>query len=145
MENKIPVPTDNIFKFYALFGLTLVVFAFGATLYNHNAANALILATAGEIDALKHIESPTRSELVRLALLERQKEIAISDRKFFQWPLGAILAAGGYLLWYGYSKWQKLVQPRLDEMSRTELAIAKLQLEKLRRELNVALPPDSVS
>jgi hypothetical protein len=27
MENKIPIPTDNIFKFYALFGLLLCIFS----------------------------------------------------------------------------------------------------------------------
>ena len=29
MESKIPLPTDNIYKFYALFGLLLFIFAFG--------------------------------------------------------------------------------------------------------------------
>lgn len=32
MENKIPLPTDNIYKFYALFGLLLLVFTIGAAL-----------------------------------------------------------------------------------------------------------------
>lgn len=139
MENKIPVPTDNIFKFYALFGLTLLVFSFGAALYNNNATNALILTTAVEIDTLKHLESPTRAEAVKLELLEKQKSIAVSDRELFQWALGTTFAIGVLLLCYGFNKWQTLVQPRLDEMAQTELAIAKLQLIKLRREVGMTI------
>src|SRR5690349_9487423 len=135
MENRIPVPTDNIFKFYALFGLVLVVFSIGAAIYNNDTTNALLVSATVEIATIKQSANPTGAEVTKVAVLERQKEIAISDRKVFQWCLAAFLAGGGYLLWYGFSKWQKIVQPRIDEMARTELAIAKLQLEKLRRDL----------
>ena len=80
MENKIPVPTDNIFKFYALFGLMLFVFSFGAIIYVNSHTNEVIFTTAPELAALRQIAKRSDVDDLRLALLERKFEIAKGDK-----------------------------------------------------------------
>ena len=59
MLNRVPLPTDNIFKFYALFGLLLVMFGIGSTLYVSKSTNDLVFGIAVEYETLK--ADPVRS------------------------------------------------------------------------------------
>ena len=59
MESNIPLPTDNIYKFYALFGLLLFVFSIGSTLYVGRTANEIIFQTYLEEESIKQIANPT--------------------------------------------------------------------------------------
>jgi len=42
MESKIPLPTDNIYKFYALFGLLLFITSGLTVVWNSNTTNETI-------------------------------------------------------------------------------------------------------
>ena len=136
MENQLPVPTDNIFKFYALFGLLLFVFSAGSLIYVNNSINDTILTNIVEIEALKSVEKPTSAETVKRDVLKRKIDVAVSDRKTFLYALGALFFAALCAMCYGFRKWHTEVQPSADEISRVQLEIAKLQLEKLRRDLD---------
>ncbi len=48
MESKIPIPTDNIYKFYALFGLVILISCIAAFLYVYSSTNELIFKKAIE-------------------------------------------------------------------------------------------------
>lgn len=128
MENRVPLPTDNIYKFYALFGLLLTVFSIGAMLYVNNSTNELAFEVAVEYETLK--ADPVRSvpEEARLLVLDRKLEIATINKRIFMVCLAIILAAGLGMMWYGFKKWHTEVQPVQDE-------IARLTLEKLKREV----------
>lgn len=143
MENRIPVPTDNIFKFYALFGLLLFVFACGALLYVNATSNALISDSIPELEALKEFEEPSRSDQAQIAILERKIEITKSNRKFYYNSIGALGALGLLLMTGGFVTWHTKIQPIQDETARVQLEIAKLQLQKLQRELNPTALPNS--
>lgn len=65
MENKIPLPTDSIYKFYALFGLLLFIFSIGSTIYVSRSTNELVFTSAIEFETLKVIEKPTSVEIAR--------------------------------------------------------------------------------
>ena len=43
MEDKIPIPTDNIYKFYALFGLVLFIFCAGSFIFVQEKTNDLLV------------------------------------------------------------------------------------------------------
>jgi len=90
MENNIPVPTDNIFKFYALFGLLLFIFSLGASLYTTSTTNELILGSIPELEGLKQIEKPSRVEEAKIAVIDKKLEVAKSNRKFFSYVLGGL-------------------------------------------------------
>jgi hypothetical protein len=128
MENQIPIPTDNIYKFYALFGLLIFIFGAGSTIYITHSTNDLAFQTAIEIQTVKDIQNPSAADKTRLQFLERRLTVATSDRKFETIICGVICGIGLILMHYGFMKWHKEVQPIQDE-------IAKLQLEKLRHEV----------
>lgn len=135
MESRIPVPTDNIFKFYALFGLLLFVFSCGALLYVHATSNATLMAAYPELEALKEFEEPSRSDRVQIALLARKIEVTTLSRQFYLKAIGVMAGLAMLAMLYGFQRWHTQIQPVLDETAKVQLEIAKLQLEKLRREL----------
>lgn len=135
MESRIPVPTDNIFKFYALFSLLVFVFSIGAVLYSNNAANQLIFSAVVEIETLKQDPLPSASQKMRIAALERQLDLSESDQDFYQKALSVLATLSIAGAWYGFKKWHMEIQPVIDESARVQLAIANLQLEKLRAEV----------
>jgi hypothetical protein len=135
MENKIPVPTDNIFKFYALFGLLLLVFSMGAIIYVTRASNELIYSTVPELAGLKEIEKPNEVTRARIAVLEKKLEINKTDKTVLPATLTGLCIVAAIAMAYGFVKWHCDIQPMLDETACTQLQIAKLQLAKLRREI----------
>lgn len=128
MENKIPIPTDNIFKFYALFGLLLFVFTAGSIIYVVNSFNELAFQAAIEVAAIKQIPNPSPVDTAKMQILEKRLELAASDKNFYTLATGGIFGISIMLMIYGFMKWHKDVQPVQDEM-------ARLQLEKLRHEI----------
>jgi hypothetical protein len=133
MESRIPLPTDNIYKFYALFGLLLFIFGIGATIAQTKLTNDFMVKSYIELELLKAIEKPNPVEALRRTVTERMIEVEKSDKEFFKWGLAFISAVGFFLMIYGFGKWHSRIQPTQDEM-------LQLQLEKLRREV-AALPP----
>jgi hypothetical protein len=140
MESRVPVPTDNIFKFYAMFGLLLFIFCCGAMLYVTRASNDVVFATLPELEGLRQNSTPSKVEQMRIALLERKLEINKADKTTFKYMVGVLVLMSLCLLLHGFKKWQSEVQPIIDRMAKAQLDIAELQLEKLRRELGVNRP-----
>lgn len=128
MESRIPLPTDNLFKFYALFGLLLVIFGCGATLYVSKSTNDLLFEIAVEYETLKADPVRTVSQEARFQVLQKKIEIAGKDKALFLSGLGGVIGIGILMVWYGFRKWHTEVQPIQDEISR-------LTLKKLRREV----------
>lgn len=135
MESRIPIPTDNIFKFYALFGLLIVVFFMGSVFYINNTSNAVVYDSLPELEGLKQLSTPTRTDQVRIALLERKLEINQSDKNVLLYIAGGFLTLGGLLTGYGFLQWHRKIQPLQDRRAKVELEIAELQLAKLRNEM----------
>ena len=135
MESKLPVPTDNIFKFYALFSLLLLVFSVGAVIYVQKTTNDLMVSTWVEFDALQQAKDLPPRDQARMSIIKRQHEVAKEDRKLFNQGLGGLIAVALFGIWYGFRKWHVEVQPLMDESARVQLAIAKLQLERLQIEV----------
>ncbi|MDN3518065.1 hypothetical protein QWY84_10630 [Aquisalimonas lutea] len=128
MENRVPLPTDNIYKFYALFGLLLIIFSIGAMLYVNKSTNDLAFDVAVEYETLKADPMRSVADEARFTVLERKLEIAGKNKKTFMIFLSVIIAAGSLMVWYGFKKWHTEVQPVQDE-------IARLNLLKLKREV----------
>jgi hypothetical protein len=129
LDSHIPLPTDNIYKFYALFGLLLFIFSGSGSIYTTNKTNELVFQTAIDIEAIKQIERPSPVDLTRIAVLQRRQEIVLADAKAAQRACYSFLALGVLLMVIGFSIWQAKIQPVQDE-------IAELQLEKLRLEVS---------
>ena len=135
MESKIPLPTDNIYKFIALFSLVLFISGFGTLIYATNTTNALAFEHWVEIETLQALEKPTLEQAARLQSLEKKIEIAVADKDAYKTLAYIMITAGtiGVILGFGY--WHRRIQPLADQMAATQLEIAKLQLLSLKAEM----------
>lgn len=128
MDSKIPLPTDNIYKFYALFGLLLFIFSIGANIVSIRNTNDYMYKSYLELEPLKSIEKPAPVEVVKRELLERMIDVAKSDKEYFSKWLNWLAVFGAALMFFGFLTWQVSIQPLQDDL-------LKLQVEKLRHEV----------
>ena len=83
MLDRISVATDNIYKFIALFSLVTLIFCGWQLISINSVTNAVIFQNYPEIEALKSLEERSREQEARLAILNRQMEVATEDRNTF--------------------------------------------------------------
>ncbi|MCK8078264.1 hypothetical protein MSG34_19050 [Vibrio sp. 1CM2L] len=130
MESRIPLPTDNIYKFYALFGLLLVVFASGALLFVNQSSNNLIYELTVDHRKLSNTPEQARSleEEARLQIIESKLQVSSSNKNFFIACISVIITIGSVMVGYGFRTWHTVIQPLQDEISR-------LNIKKLKQEV----------
>lgn len=128
MENRIPLPTDNIYKFYALFGILLFISSMAASIYLHKTTNELIFEVAVLVEELETKENPSRAEIKRREMAEKRVEIAVKDRKDINIALSLVFVLSGLLVTIGFWKWQTEVQPKQDKLR-------DLQIQKAEQDL----------
>lgn len=134
MESRIPLPTDNIYKFYALFGLVLLIASMAAFLYVHKSTNEMAFEAAIEYEELASKEHPTPAELKRKELIEKRVTIAVKDRDFYNYALSALIGVGFVSMIVGFGKWQTVVQPKQDKLLDLQIQQAEQELKKPPRE-----------
>jgi hypothetical protein len=135
MENRIPLPTDSLYKFIALFSMSLVIGAFYLTFYASNSSNAVVYDNWSELASLESLENPNAEQAARKQMLEKRIEVAVEDRKTFV-NLAAFLAVIGTLgVYIGFAFWIRKQQKVADQMAQNQLELSRLQLLALRHEL----------
>lgn len=86
MESRIPIPTDNIYKFYAFFGLLVVISSMLAVVYVSSSTNKNVYELVKEYEKLNKSGGNEKSQLVKI--LEKRIEIAGKNKKFYEYVLG---------------------------------------------------------
>ena len=145
MESKVPLPTDNIYKFYALFGLLLFIFAIGANIVSIRNTNDYMYKSYLELEPLKSIEKPTNVELVKREMLEKMIDVAKSDKEFFSKCLSWLTAIGAVLMFFGFLKWQLAIQPLQDDLLRLQVAKLRHEVASLQPAPQPHEPPPAVA
>jgi hypothetical protein len=135
MESKIPLPTDNIYKFVALFSLVLLIFSVGAIIVATSSANAVVFEHWVEVETLQAQEKLSVEQTSRLKALEKKIEVTVSDKKTFSQLSSAGIAFGLIGIFFGFGYWHKKIQPLADQMAVTQLELARLQLLSLKADL----------
>ncbi len=135
MQPNVPVPTDSLYKFSALFGLALIISAVFIGAYVHVNVNDKFYRyvdvyygpskrdEADEAKFKKHIEA--------------QVEELKSSTTIAMYGIGGGLGAGIMLCIYGFGRWIK-IQPLHDEL--LELQVAKTRMEVHRANQYRELP-----
>jgi hypothetical protein len=72
LQSRIPLPTDNIFKFYALFGLLLTIFGFASVLYLNKTTNELIYQSAIDVAELEAIIKKSPVQIAKLDVITKR-------------------------------------------------------------------------
>ena len=105
MLDRVPVPTDNIFKFYALFSLVLLIFSIWGTINVQRSSNEVLFKIIPEIEVLKAQNSNEAESKIKLVMLEKQRELVVKDRETFRIWLLVIAGIATVGLCYGFGKW----------------------------------------
>lgn len=134
MESKIPLPTDNIYKFYALFGFVLMISSMAAFLYLHKTTNELIFEAVIAVEEVAAKDKPTSVDTKRKEMMEKRVAVAVEDRDVFNKILSAVLGVALCLMVYGFWQWQMEVQPKQDRLLDLQIQKAELDLKKPARE-----------
>lgn len=135
MESRIPIPTDNIYKFYALFSLVLLVFCAGALIYLNSSTNEANLEYLIEIETLKSVDNMSSLEELKLEVLNRLYDVSNSNKEYFLKILSVLMAISLFGISIGFWRWHTVIQPRQDELFDIKLKIEKYQLEKITSEV----------
>lgn len=133
MQSGIPVATDNIYKFYALFGLLLLLSSMAAFFYVHKSTNEIAYKTYIDLESLKANKNRTVTENVRLEILQKRQEIDKSDRNFYFNVLGFGWGFGFCVMAFGFFRWHGKIQPDLDRMTQLQIKKIELELQALKR------------
>jgi hypothetical protein len=121
MQSKVPLPTDNIYKFYALFGLLLLITSmyFFMTAYNDHRARQHVRLI--ELSKLESKETLNNEQKPFQTLLKAQEKIDDLNKDFY------IKCISIFFIGVGFAMWQFVVQPRQDKLA--QLTTEKLELE----------------
>lgn len=127
MQSKVPLPTDNIYKFYALFGLLLLIASFYLFMSNYNDHRTRQHNRLIEISKLEAIGSLSKEQASLKELLNVQEKIDQENRKYYSKWISFFIALSIILIGYGFLMWQFIVQPKQDKL--LELNTEKLEIE----------------
>ena len=135
MNTKVPLPTDNIYKFYAMFGLFLMFLSMWGfvTTYNSYLQKAFIVAE--ELTILDSINELTPEQESRKNILIKQKEINPLNKSFFMSSVTAGFSLSVFLMIFGFYKWHTKIQPIQDKMSAAQLERLELEIQTLNQAL----------
>lgn len=138
MSQKVPIPTDNIYKFYALFGLALLfVCMIGfVSIYNTNLDRSFGIYQ--ELEVLKKVKEPTSSQSIRIDILERMNELIPANKNFYMTIINGAIGLCITLIGFGFWNWQFKVQPLQDELLAKQLEKTELEIKALNKQINCA-------
>lgn len=132
MLSKIPLPTDNIYKFYALFGLLILLTTGVMFFIRHTEYNNMAFERYIPIEVLKAKDILSADEIRKLYILQQQQLISTSDKDF---ELGTYLflffSFGIFFTTYGFYQWHTKIQPRQDKLLDLQLRKAEYDLNNL--------------
>lgn len=131
MESKIPLPTDNIYKFYALFGLLLCITSILGSIYVGKATNERIHQLVKEHDVISQTISQ-EDESASSKVINELLKVETENKKFFIKALGYILGVSIFLMVIGFGMWHYKIQPKQDKYF--DLQLRKLEIEVKRLE-----------
>ena len=130
MENRIPIPTDNIYKFYALFSLVLLIFSIGSIIYSGRTSNAEVSQLAPELIRLGHLKNPTSMDKEMKLVLEKRLQVVKVDRQIYFFLLIALTFISTVGMVFGFDRWHKVLQPKQDRLLDLQIRLAELQVRR---------------
>ena len=140
MQSRIPLPTDNIYKFYALFGLLLLISSMVLFVSTYSAFQTRASDRFIELSVLSELKSPSVEEKARKKLLEALSEVDKSDKQTYLVFIGIFIFIAGALIWYGFRKWHKEIQPKQDLLLSLEIEKMRLEVKTLNKSQNANAP-----
>lgn len=121
MQTRIPLPTDNIYKFYALFGLLVFISSMVLFVTTYTTFQSRSVERTIELSVLTNLETLSAKQKATKEVLEVLAVVDKSDKKTFLRYIGVFLSIGLLLIYYGFRKWHKEIQPKQDKLLDLEI------------------------
>jgi hypothetical protein len=128
MTPTIPIPTDHIYKFYALCGLAIFIASTLGAVYVSERAYERRTNSDLELEILNKKPNLSPEEEAKKVLLTEKSKIYESTDNLVGYALGGSAAVGLFVMGVGFVQWQKKVQPNQDKL-------LALQIKKMEREI----------
>jgi hypothetical protein len=136
MHTKVPLPTDNIYKFYAMFGLFLMFLSMWAFVTTYNTYLERSFSLTEELETLNSLKELSQKQKSRKIVLEKQKEIDPLNKSFFMQFVGGGIGASIVLMIFGFYKWHTKIQPIQDKTAAVHLQKLELEVKTLNKQFN---------
>lgn len=128
MTPTIPIPTDHVYKFYALCGLSIAISSLIALIYLIDRYNERIEKNYLQWEILNRMDNLSQEDEVRKSVLKAKLDVDRLDRSAIPWALGSIGGVGGAMMLLGFIPWHKTLQRNQDKL-------LELQIKKIEREI----------
>ncbi|WP_372737260.1 hypothetical protein [Neptunomonas sp.] len=135
MQPKTAIPTDNIYKFYALSGLVSTIVLVVLFFQLNEEYNRRVFDRYLQTSALQGIITPTLEQKVTLHVLERQSDLDASNKQFYSISLGVFISWSLIAMITGFWQWHTKIQPIHTEICRHQLIKLKHEIVRLKRNL----------
>ncbi len=136
MNSKVPLPTDNIYKFYSLFGLVLLISSFILFVQTYTSFQQRAFDRFIELEVLNSQELLSPKELARKEAFESKAIIDKSDKKLYMRFIGGFIGLSLVLIFYGFRKWHIKIQPQQDLMAQQQIEKLALEIKILKKQSN---------
>lgn len=134
MNPSLVIPTDNIAKFFGLFGLALVVVSVYAFVSTYTATLADKVRYSEAIIMLETKTPLSKAEENVLKLNKRLLEVTIKNSETANIAVGLLGGAGISISFLGLLSWYRRIQQRDDELAKLQIEKLKMEIAKLRSE-----------
>jgi hypothetical protein len=121
------IPTDNVNKFYAIFGLIILVSCIYGFVNIYDTAQKVTLEYGKEVMKLDAKKLKTEIDIAMIKLYTERGTLERRNQEFYYDAISLFAAIGTIMLIYGLVKWHFHVQPVEDKLK-------SLQIENLRLE-----------
>ncbi|MBL1274531.1 MAG: hypothetical protein COB30_000425 [Ectothiorhodospiraceae bacterium] len=129
MNSSLSIPTDNIFKFYAIFGLALLISSIIGASIIITSSNERVISYYEKIHSLKKDGKINNNEKELSDRYEQIIQTIITDRKFHGSSLMAIFLIGAIISIFGFINWHRKYQSKQNDL-------LDLQIEHMKKEIS---------
>jgi len=131
MHSKIPLPTDNIYKFYALFGLMLLISSMALFVINYSTYQQRSFDRFLELSVLIKLKELTPQQLTLKEMYQAQAVVDKSDKKTYLYCISVFITLSLFLMFYGFLKWHRNIQPLQDLLIKKQIEKIELEIKQL--------------
>lgn len=144
MTPSLPLPTDNVYKFMCLFGLTLIVVGIFSFVSTYATSLDRKIGFLEVVIPLEAKMDRTKAENELLNMKKKLIEVTKSNESYATNAAGIVIGLGLFLSLYGAHSWYNKIQVRDDKLAQLQLEKVELEVARLRHEAEqVARRPPS--
>lgn len=130
MDSRLSIPTDNIFKFYALSGLVFCLGALTLFVFTYNLHYEKTVYLSLELAKLDIAKLDNAYVEKQREIIKTQLEIGIANKEFYMAVISFLFSLGIVVMSFGFARWHYKVQPQLDRLVALEIEMKEKELSE---------------